>query len=96
MGPAVFPSPLPVSISSPEMSTEVLWKSVVHPLCPPEQSLTLLRSLGAPMYIQCLLRPLGPTPACVSGQENRELVSRRTAGWWAQSNLASETGDQRV
>lgn len=43
---------LPSHCPSPDMNTEVHWKSVVHP-CPPEQSQRLLRPLGAPTYSAC-------------------------------------------
>lgn len=90
----VFPSPLPDSSMSPDMNTEVRWKSVVHPL--PSRIVTETAKEPWRSHIQHLLTPHGLTPACVPGPENRDLVSRRTAGWWVDSNLASETGDKRV
>lgn len=87
----MLPFPLPVSITSPDMNTEVHWKGVVHPL--PSRTVTETAKEPRSSHVQCLLSPLTPTPARVPGSKNREVVTRRAAGWWVDSNLASETGD---
>lgn len=78
---------------SPDMNTEVRWKSVVHPL----PSRTVIETAKEPWssHGQRLLSPLGLTPACVPGPENRDLVSRRTAGGAGGGGGWTQTWTQR-
>lgn len=84
------------SPSSPDMNTEVHWKSVVHPL--PSRTVTETAKEPRRSHAQCLPSPLGPTPACVPGPENWELVTRgQQGGGWTQTwPQRQETKEVRI